>query len=90
MITITITGLSSFDWLLGDLEGHMEILEDDGDIQDLVTCEQLYAKLSPLGLGTHQVDLPEDELNQLKFVIENCAEYPDEFDINHITLSEAH
>jgi hypothetical protein len=86
MNTITITDLSSFDWLLGELEGHLEVLEDDGDITDLTTCEMLQEKLSPLGLGTHQVELSGDELEQLKYVLENCVECPDEFDINHVTL----
>ncbi len=84
MATITITDLASLDWLLGDLEGHIEVLNDEGD--STVLCERLQGKLLTLGLGTHEISLSGDELELLANLIENCIDYPDEFDPSHVQI----
>lgn len=86
MTTITITNIDSLDFLLAELENFAEVFEDDGEDYAAADCLSAQDKLEKLGLGTHQVDLTDDERDQLEIVIENCTDYPDEFNPSHVQI----
>lgn len=87
MTTITITNIDSFHYLIGRLEDLADVYEDDGEDYAAGDCASAQDKLEKLGLGTHQVDLTDDERDQLQLVIEDCTDYPDEFNPSHVQIS---